>query len=57
MTTPVKPAAPVVPEVPVAPVTPVTPVAPTFPGITTPNVQAPKEQEIKIPIFLQKNRK
>ena len=55
MTTPVKPAT--------TPVTPVTPVAPsytetkTFPGITTPNVQAPKEQEIKIPIFLQKNRK
>lgn len=48
---------------PVTPVTPVTPVstvkteAKPFPGITTPNVQAPKEQEIKIPIFLQKNRK
>ena len=54
MTTPVKP---VTPAAPAAPVTPVTPVAPTFPGITTPNVQAPKEQEIKIPIFLQKNRK
>ena len=54
MTTPVKPVTPVVPT---TPVTPVTPVAPTFPGITTPNVQAPKEQEIKIPIFLQKNRK
>ena len=54
MTTPVKPVTPVAP---VTPVTPVTPVAPTFPGITTPNVQAPKEQEIKIPIFLQKNRK
>ena len=54
MTTPVKPVTPVAPA---APVTPVTPVAPTFPGITTPNVQAPKEQEIKIPIFLQKNRK
>ena len=51
MTTPVKPVAPV------APAAPVTPAAPTFPGITTPNVQAPKEQEIKIPIFLQKNRK
>ncbi len=50
MTTPVKP---------VTPVTPVTPVAEAkpFPGITTPNVQAPKEQEIKITIFLQKNRK
>ena len=60
LTTPVKPAAPATPVTPVAPVTPVTPVtpvAPTFPGITTPNVQAPKEQEIKIPIFLQKNRK
>ncbi len=54
MTTPVKPVTPVVPT---TPVTPVTPVAPTFPGITSPNVQAPKEQEIKIPIFLQKNRK
>ena len=51
MTTPVKPVAPA------APAAPVTPAAPTFPGITTPNVQAPKEQEIKIPIFLQKNRK
>ena len=50
MTTPVKPV------VPTTPVTPVTEVKP-FPGITTPNVQAPKEQEIKIPIFLQKNRK
>ena len=50
MTTPVKP---------VVPTTPVTPITEpkTFPGITTPNVQAPKEQEIKIPIFLQKNRK
>ena len=50
MTTPVKP---------VVPTTPVTPVTEpkTFPGITTPNVHAPKEQEIKIPIFLQKNRK
>ena len=45
---------------PVTPVTPVTSVssdAKPFPGITTPNLQAPKEQEIKIPIFLQKNRK
>lgn len=48
---------------PVKPVTSVTPgtSVPTdakpFPGITTPNLHAPKEQEIKIPIFLQKNRK
>ncbi|MGN0334074.1 MAG: cell division protein FtsZ [Lachnospiraceae bacterium] len=28
-----------------------------FPGIVTPKVQAPEEQEIKIPLFLQKNRK
>lgn len=42
---------------PVTPVNPVKPEAKSFPGITTPNVQPPKEQEIKIPIFLQKNRK
>ena len=54
MTTPVKPAAPVVPT---APTVPTTPVAKPFPGIVTPNVQAPEEQEIKIPLFLQKNRK
>ncbi len=42
---------------PVTPVSPVKPEAKSFPGITTPNVQPPKEQEIKIPIFLQKNRK
>ena len=53
MTTPVKPVAPVV--TPAA--TPVTPAAKPFPGIVTPNVQAPEEQEIKIPLFLQKNRK
>ena len=58
MTTPVKPVAPVAPTVaPVKTVTPVTPVAKPFPGIVTPNVQAPEEQEIKIPLFLQKNRK
>ena len=51
MTTPVKPAATVTPSAPAF-----TEPKP-FPGITTPNVQAPKEQEIKIPIFLQKNRK
>ena len=53
MTTPVKPVAPVV--TPAA--TPVTPAAKPFPGIVTPSVQAPEEQEIKIPLFLQKNRK
>ena len=63
MTTPVKPAAPVAPAAPVRPAAPVTPVAPlkaestAFPGIVTPKVQAPEEQEIKIPLFLQKNRK
>ena len=64
MTTPVKPAAPVVtPVTPVTPVAPVKPVAPlkmettSFPGIVTPKVQSPEEQEIKIPLFLQKNRK
>ena len=63
MTTPVKPAAPVTPVTPVVPVTPVKPVAPlkaeatAFPGIVTPKVQSPEEQEIKIPLFLQKNRK
>ena len=63
MTTPVKPAAPVAPAASVRPATPVTPVAPlkaestAFPGIVTPKVQAPEEQEIKIPLFLQKNRK
>ena len=52
MTTPVKPASPV------APVKPVTQEARPFPGIMSPAApQAPKEQEIKIPIFLQKNRK
>ena len=63
MTTPVKPAAPVAPAAPVRPAAPVTPVVPlkaestAFPGIVTPKVQAPEEQEIKIPLFLQKNRK
>ncbi len=37
--------------------TPVMPTPKPFPGIVTPKVQAPEEQEIKIPIFLQKNRK
>ena len=54
MTTPVKPAAPVAPA---APTVQPTPVAKPFPGIVTPTVQAPEEQEIKIPLFLQKNRK
>ena len=55
MTTPVKPVAPVTPVVPVRAVTPE---AKPFPGIVSPATpQAPKEQEIKIPIFLQKNRK
>ena len=58
MTTPVKPAAPATPAVePVKTVTPVTPVPKPFPGIVTPTVQVPEEQEIKIPLFLQKNRK
>ena len=58
MTTPVKPAAPVAPAVaPTKTVTPVTPAVKPFPGIVTPSVQAPEEQEIKIPLFLQKNRK
>lgn len=52
VTTPVKPVV-----TPVSPVSPITTEVKTFPGITTPTVHAPKEQEIKIPIFLQKNRK
>ena len=55
MTTPVKPVAPVTPVVAARAVTPE---AKPFPGIVSPATpQAPKEQEIKIPIFLQKNRK
>ena len=54
MTTPVKPAAP---ATPVTPVKPLTQEVKPFPGIVSPTPQAPKEQEIKIPIFLQKNRK
>lgn len=54
MTSPVKPVTPVTP---VKPVSSVKTEAKTFPGIVTPNVQAPEEQEIKIPLFLQKNRK
>ena len=58
MTTPVKPVTPVTPLAPVTPVapTPVTPV-PELKFTTGVKPQAPKEQEIKIPIFLQKNRK
>lgn len=52
LTTPVKPVTPV------TPVKPVTPEVKPFQGIVSPTApQAPKEAEIKIPIFLQKNRK
>jgi cell division protein FtsZ len=40
-----------------SPVTPVQPEGKTFQGIVTPTVKVPEEQEIKIPQFLQKNRK
>ena len=54
MSTPVKP---MVSTTPVTPVVPVKTETKPFPGIVTPTVQAPEEQEIKIPLFLQKNRK
>ncbi len=63
MTTPVKPTASAAPVSQIKTAAPVTPVMPlkaentAFPGIVTPKVQAPEEQEIKIPLFLQKNRK
>ena len=67
MTTPVKPVTPVTPVAPVTPVVPVTPVTPVTPvpevkpflskTATVQVPKAPKEQEIKIPGFLQKNRK
>lgn len=55
MTTPVKTVTTATPVV--KPVSQVKTDTKTFPGIVTPNVQAPEEQEIKIPLFLQKNRK